>query len=189
VSKYGVALRVPKLAYFSVVVIVAALVLPQAYYQWLETRTFVALDKPAVLSKNTIRTPVYPVNLRGWYHVVVWVDSDFSGCWSGLSYLGLVSRSTVHSDGEVIDSSEGRDRYLSHFYAAGKGSYQVTVEILSDPTCLNAGHPRIGVWTQSNSYLGPYYEMRNTGLVIAVICLGLLAYSFFLGETEPMPIH
>ncbi len=181
-------LHVPRLASFSVAVMAAALVLPQAYWQWLESRTFVALDMPVSLSKGGIRTPDFPVNLRGWYHVVVWVDSDFSGCRSGLSHLALVSRTTVYSNGNVTESSDGRDRYLGHFYTAGKGHYQVTSEIASDPACLNAGHPRIGVWTDSSSYVRLYHEMRNTGLVIAVICLGLLAYSFSSAETELMPL-
>jgi hypothetical protein len=181
-------LHVPRLAYLSVAVLVAALALPQAYWQWLETRSFVALDMPVTLSNSRITTPDFTVNLRGWYHVVVWADGDFSGCWSGLSHPALVSHSTVYSNGNMIDAFEGRDRYLDHFYAAGKGHYRVTIEIASDPTCLNAGHPRIGVWTESSSYVRLYHEMRNAGLVIAVICLGLLAYSVSSAETEPMPL-
>jgi len=178
VSKYSMGLHVPRLAYFSVAVIVAVLVLPQVYWQWLETRSFVALDMPVSLSKGEIRTADFAVNLRGWYHVVVWVDSDFSGCWSGLSYHALASRSTAYSNGSVIESTEGRDRYLGQFYAAGKGHYQVITQITSDPTCLNAGHPRIGVWTDSNSYVSLYNQARNTGIVTAIICLGLCAFSF-----------
>jgi len=179
-------IHVPRLASFSVAVILAALVLPQAYWQWLETRTFVALDMPLSLAKGDIRTPDFPVNLKGWYHVVVWVDSDFSGCWSDLGQLALVSRTTVYSNGHAAESSEGRDRYLSHFYAGGNGHYQVTSEITSDPACLNAGHPRIGVWTDSSSYVRLYQEVRNTGFVIVIICLGLVAYSFSSAERQPM---
>jgi hypothetical protein len=181
-------LHVPRLAYFSVAVVVAALAFPQVYWQWLETRTFVALDMPVSLSKGGIRTPDFPVNLKGWYHVVVWVDSDFSGCQAGLSHLALVSRSTIQSNGNVIESSEGRDRYLGHFYAAKQGHYAVAVETMSDATCLNAGHPRIGVWTESNSYVNLYDQLRNTGIVISVICLGLLAYSFSSAEHGRTPI-
>ena len=179
-------IHVPRLAFFSVAVILAALVLPQAYWQWLETRTFVALDMPVSLTKGEVRTSDFPVNLKGWYNVVVWVDSDFSGCWSDLGQLALVSRTTVYSNGQVVESSEGRDRYLSHFYAGGNGHYQVTSEIIADPACLNAGHPRIGVWTDSSGYLRLYYEMRNSGFVIVIICLGLVAYSFSSAERQPM---
>ncbi len=175
---YIMGLRRPRLAYLSVAITLAALVLPQAYWQWLETRTFVALDMPVSLSKGDIRTPDFPINLKGWYHVVVWVDGDFSSCQAGLSHLALVSRSTVQSKGNVIESSEGRDRYLGQFYAAKQGHYAVAVETMSDPSCLNAGHPRIGVWTESNSYVNLYNQLRNTGIVIAIICLGLFAFSF-----------
>ena len=181
-------LHVPRLAYFSVAVVVAALAFPQVYMEWLETRTFVALDMPVSLTKGDIRTPDFLVNLKGWYHVVVWVDSDFSGCQAGLSHLALVSRSTIQSNGNVIEFSEGRDRYLGHFYATKRGHYAVAVETMSDPTCLNAGHPRIGVWTESNGYVNVYSLLRNTGIVISVICLGLLAYSFSSTEHARTPI-
>jgi biopolymer transport protein ExbD len=177
VSMYIMGLRRPKLAYLSVATILAALALPQAYWQWLETRTFVALDMPVSLSKGDIRTPDFPINLKGWYHIVVWVDS-VSGCQAGLSHPALVSRSTVRSNGKVIESSEGRDRYLGHFYVAKEGHYAVALETISDPTCLNAGHPRIGVWTESNSYVNLYNQLRNAGIVIAFLCLGLFAFSF-----------
>src|SRR5215470_8628150 len=32
------------------------------------------------VSKCSVRTPDFPVNLQGWYHGVFWGDSDFSGC-------------------------------------------------------------------------------------------------------------
>ena len=67
---------------------------------------------------------------------------------------------------------------MGHFYAAGKGRYAVTSQIASDPSCLNAGHPRIGVWTESNGYVNLYNQLRNTGIVIAILCIGLCAFSF-----------
>lgn len=177
-------LRRWRLAYLSVGIALAAIVLPQVYRLWLGTRTFVALDMPVSLSKGEIRTPDFSVNLKGWYHVAVWVDSDFSGCWSGLSYRAMASRSTVYSNGRVIESIEGRDRYLGHFYADGRGSYQVTSEITSDPTCLNTGHPRIGVLTDSYSYYSVYDQLRNAGILIAILCVGSLVFSVFSSLAE-----
>ena len=168
----------PSLAYFSAAVIFAALILPEAYWVWLESRTFGALDMPVTLSKGEIRTPDFPINLKGWYHVVLWVDDGFSGCQAGLSHLALESRSTVYSHSDVIESSEGRDRYFGHFYAAKNGRYSVVVEILNDPTCLNAGHPHIGVWSESSSYVQLYNKLCSTGILVAIICVGLLVFSF-----------
>jgi len=172
------SLHRPRLAYLSATVILAALILPEAYWKWLESRTFGALDVPVTLSKGEIRTPDFPINLKGWYHVVLWVDGDLSGCQDGLSHRALVSRSTIYDHGNVIESSEGRDRYLGHFYAAKNGRYSVAVEILSDPACLNAGHPRKGVWSESSSYVQLYNELCNIGILIAIICVGLLVFSF-----------
>jgi hypothetical protein len=170
-------LRVPRLSYIAVGIILSGIVLPQAHLHWLETRTFVPLDMPVSLSRGDIKTPEFSVNLKGWYQIVIWVDGDFSGCWSGLSYQALRSRSTAYSNGRAIESSGGIDRYLGHFYVPEKGRYSINLEMTSDPACLNAGHPRIGVWTDSSSYVQLYNEFRHTGLVVVFAGLGLLAFS------------
>ena len=176
-SKYSMGLRVPRLAYIAVSMILSGIILPRACLHWLETRTFVPLDMPVSLSRGDIKTPEFFINLKGWYQIVIWVDSDFSGCWSGVSYQTLRSRSIVYGNGHVIPSSEAFDRYLGHFYAPEKGRYSVSLELISDPACLNAGHPRIGVWTDSSSYVQLYNEFRHTGLVVVFAGLGLLAFS------------
>jgi biopolymer transport protein ExbD len=187
-------LRLPRLAYIAVGIILSGIVLPQAYLHWLETRTFDPLDMPVSLSRGDIKTPEFSVNLKGWYQIVIWVDGDFSGCWSGLSYQALRSRSTAYSNGRVIESSEGIDRYLGHFYVPEKGRYSVNLEITSDPACLNAGHPRIGVWTDSSRYVHLYNEFRDTGLVFVFAGLGLLAFSatkiehHVAAATEALPV-
>lgn len=170
-------LHLPRITYLSVAVILAGIVVPQAYWHWLQTRTFVALDQPVSLTRGEIRTADFPLNIRSWYHITLWVDSDFSGCQRGFSHLALVSRSTVYNNGHAIESSEGLDRYFGHFYADNKGRYNVSIEITSDPSCLNDGHPRIGIWTESGRSVDFYNELRNAGQVIAIAGLGLLAFS------------
>jgi hypothetical protein len=176
-------LRLPRITYLSVAVILAGIVIPQAYWHWLQTRNFVALDQPVSLSRGEIRTADFSLNIRSWYHITLWVDSDFSGCQSGFSHLALTSRSTVYNNGHAIESSEGLDRYLGHFYADKKGRYNVSIQITSDPSCLNDGHPRIGIWTESGRSLDFYNELRNAGQVIAIAGIGLLAFS--LSKIKP----
>ncbi len=178
-------LHLPRITYLSAAVILAGIVVPQAYWHWLQTRTFVALDQPVSLSRGEIRTADFPLNIRSWYHITLWVDSDFSGCQSGFSHLALVSRSTVYNNGHAIESSEGMDRYLGHFYADKEGRYNVSIEITSDPSCLNPGHPRIGIWTQSSSSLAIYHELRDIGQIVVIAGLGLLAFS--LSKIKPRP--
>lgn len=176
-------LHLPRITYLSVAVILVAIGVPQAYWQWLQTRTFVALDQPVSLSRGEIRTADFSLNVKSWYHITLWVDSDFSGCWSGFSQLPLVSRTTVYNNGQAGEPSEGLDRYLGHFYADNKGPYKVGIEIASDPSCLNDGHPRIGIWTDSGRSLDLHNELRNAGQVIAIAGLGLLAFS--LSKIKP----
>ena len=175
--------RLPRITYFSVAVILAAIGVPQAYWHWLQTRSFVALDQPVSLSRGEIRTAGFSLNVRSWYHITLWVDSDFSGCWSGFSQVPLASRTTVYDNGQAVESSEGLDRYLGHFYADNEGPYNVRIEIASDPSCLNDGHPRIGIWTDSGRSLDFYNELRDTGEIIAIAGLGLLAFS--LSKIKP----
>jgi len=178
-------LHLPRITYLSAVVILAGIFVPQGYWHWLQTRTFVALDQPVSLSRDEIRTADFSLNIKSWYHITLWVDSDFSGCWSGFSQIPLVSRTTVYNKGHVVESSEGLDRYLGHFYADKKGPYNVSIGITSDPSCLNDGHPRIGIWTESGRSLDFYNELRNAGQVIAIAGIGLLAFS--LSKINPRP--
>jgi len=172
-------LHLPKSTHLSVAVILAGIVLPQGYWHWLNTRTFVALEMPLVLSRGQVTTADFSVNLKEWYHISLWVDSDFSGCQFGLSHLALRSRSVVYRNGHAIESSEGVDRSLGHFYADTKGRYKVSIEIISDPACLNEGHPRIGVWTDSSTSLYLYNELREIGFIVTIAGLGLFAFSIF----------
>ena len=181
----GMGFRLPRITYLSVAVILAGLVVPQVYWRWLETRTFVALDMPVSLSRGEIRTADFSINVRSWYHITLWLDGDFSGCQSGFSHLALGSRSTVYNNGHAIESTEGIDRYLGHFYADKLGRYNLNIDVMSDPSCLNQGHPRIGVWTDSSSSLDLYYELRNIGQIIAIAGIGLLAFA--LSKIKPRP--
>jgi hypothetical protein len=178
-------LRLPRITYLSVAVILAAIGVPQAYWHWLQTRTFVALDQPVSLSRSDIRTANFSLNVRSWYHITLWVDSDFSGCWSGFSQVPLLSRTTVYNNGHAVESSEGVDRYLGHFFADSKGPYNVRIEIVSDPSCLNDGHPRIGIWTDSGRSLDFYNELRDIGQIVAIAGLGLLAFSLSTIKSRP----
>lgn len=127
---------------------------------------------------------IFFINLRSWYHITLWVDGDFSGCQSGFSHLALDSRSTVYNNGHAIESTEGIDRHLGHFYADKQGRYNVNIEIISDPSCLNAGHPRIGVWTDSSRSLEVYHELRDIGQIISIAGIGLLAFAFSKSSRE-----
>jgi hypothetical protein len=185
--------RVPRLAYIAVAAILSGIALPYAYSHWLETRTFLAVDMPVSLSRGHLKTSDFSVNLEGWYHITADVDSGFSGCQSGVSHFALESRSTVYSDGQPIEHSEGLDRYLGHFYATKRARYSVDLQVLNDPTCLNAGHPRIMVWTESSTYESLYSEVQNIAWVIVFVGLGLLAFSTTrfeqrTGERDPLSI-
>jgi hypothetical protein len=168
---------VPRVMYIAIGVIFLGIGIPHIYWRWLETRTFLALDVPSSFSPGQIKTGDFFVNLTGWYHVTANVDSDFSGCQSGLSSLPLSSSTTVYRGDQRIENFKGLDRYLGHFYADKNGRYSVSVDVFSDSSCLNAGHPRIRIWTDSSEYLERYNKLRNVSLVLVIAGLGLLVFS------------
>ena len=124
--------RLPRLAYIAVAAILSGIALPYGYWHWLETRTFLAVDMPVSLSRGHLKTSDFSVNLEGWYQITADVDSGFSGCQSGVSHLALDTRSTIYSDGQPIEHSEGVDQYLGHFYGTKKARYSVDLQVLND---------------------------------------------------------
>jgi biopolymer transport protein ExbD len=172
--------RVLRIAGLSVALIFAGIALPSAYGHWIETRTFVPLDVPVSLSRGHIKTPDFYVNVRGWYEIWADVDPGFPftpNCGFGLSDPVLRTHSTLYSEGHAVEQSEGHDHFMGHFHADKKGRYRLDVEVLSDASCFNTGHPRITVWTAPDHYEHVYDEVRMLSVLMVLCGLGLLAFA------------
>jgi biopolymer transport protein ExbD len=160
--------------------------LPAGYQRWMDTRTFIPLDQPVSLSPGRIKTADFSVNLRGWYEIGVDLDNGFGyrpGCgFGGLDPL-LKTRSIVYKNGNAVEHINGADRFLGHFYAEKSTRYSLDIEVLTEASCLNGGHPRIFVWTSSAEYQRLLGELAlSVGLVLPG--LGLLIFSI-AGHLRP----
>ena len=164
----------------AVVLIVLGLGLPAAYQHWIDTRTFVVLDIPVSLSPGHIKTADFRVNLTGWYQIGIDGDEQFfyePSCRLGAFDPLLKTRSTVYRDGRVLDTFNGADRFLGHFYAEKRNRYSMDIQVLTDAGCLNNGHPRILIWTPSAYYQLLYGRLLMVSIVLALCGLGILAFS------------
>jgi biopolymer transport protein ExbD len=177
----------------AVVLILLGISLPLGYRRWLETRTFVALHMPILLSADNVKSGDFTVNLSGWYQIAADVDSSFpfrSDCGLGGSPPLLKVRSTLYRDSVVPEQMDGSDRFLGHFYAESGEHYRLNVHVLTDASCLNSGNPRVVVWTGSD-----FYEYLNDVLLAGSVVLflsglGLLVFSLVCyaeGRAIPQP--
>jgi hypothetical protein len=160
--------------------ILIGIILPALYARWLTTRTFLAFEMPASLKPGEISSTEFTVNLEGWYQIGTDVDQSFPfrfDCGFGGRPPLLKTHVSIYRDGRALEQSDGADRFLGHFHAEPGERYRFDLEILTDASCLNSGHPRIFVWTDSRYY---EYLQHFVWIVSAVLLLwgvGLLFFS------------
>jgi biopolymer transport protein ExbD len=167
-------------ATIAILLILLGIAVPTGYGRWMSTRTFVALDQHVSLSPGHIRTADFDVNLAGWYQVGVDVDRGFPyrpGCGFGALDPLLKTRSIVYRGGRELGDFEGADRFLGHFYAEKRKQYSLDIQVLTDASCFNSGHPRIFVWRPSAGYEFLYDELLTLSLALVLSGLGTLAFS------------
>lgn len=160
------------------ILITVGIALPVAYRHWLATRTFVPLDMPVSLSRGHIRSKDFYINLKERYFVDVSVDYPFTykpDCPIYGPQSVLQTHLTLSREGLTLGGSDGLHYVVIGFFdAAKKGNYRLDVDVLSDASCLNGGHPRILVETGSNFYDDLYKELCWFSFIPIVGGLGLL---------------
>jgi biopolymer transport protein ExbD len=144
---------------------------------WLGTRTFVAVNMPISLVPGHIKTGPFRINLNDWY--TIWIDLDQNAPFGPncSSYSVLHTRWALRRDGIVAQESDEpiiRDCFLG-FLQAGKGTYDLEVEVLSDASCLNPRHPRLRVRTSKSYYTDSTGPVQWLSLLCAGAGMSLLA--------------
>jgi biopolymer transport protein ExbD len=90
----------------------------------------------------------------------------------------LQTRLTLSREGQTLGSSDGLHYiFIAFFDAAKQGNYRLDVDVLSDASCLNGGHPRILVETGSRFYEDLYEKLRWFSFLPIVGGLGLLLHT------------
>lgn len=160
--------------------LLSGIVLPASYARWLDTRTFVALELPVSLGAGKVSSRDFKVNLAGWYQIGVDVDREFPfrfNCGFGARPPLLRTTITIYQNGRIVEHFDGADRFLGHFHGDPGKIYRFDLDILTDASCLNAGHPKIFVWTQSDSYERLKDLVLAASAVFFLAGLGTLSFS------------
>ncbi len=120
---------------------------------WMATRTFTAVDMPVSLAPGQTRTGSFLINLEGEYQIRL-DATDFNLIDPKCSSLTPFKvRWGLHDRGYVFSSERQGylPGYIGDFYSY-KGIYDLDLQVLSDSTCLNSGHPRLRISTSKGDH-------------------------------------
>jgi hypothetical protein len=172
--------RFRKTGGIAIALILLGFTLPACYARWLNTRTFVALEMPVSLAPAKFSSESFEVNLKGWYQIGTDVDQSFPfkpNCGFGGRPPLLRTHISIYENGRFVEGFDGEDRFLGHLHAEPGKRYRLDLEVLTDASCLNSGHPRIFVWTE----YGYYEHIQSIVWVISALLLlcgfGILLFS------------
>lgn len=138
------------------------------------TRIFVAVDMPISLARGRIRTGAFLINLTDSYAVNIDTGDSRLVSPSCTSYNRVQANWTLYRDEKVLQrSSETLDTYLGRFNAEN-AKYDLDLNILSDSSCLDSGHPRLEIYTNKISYIDTVDELLIVSLTTFITGLSLI---------------
>ncbi len=146
--------RVPWKARIGIGLILAGWAANAGVERWMNTWIVHPVDMPVSLAAGHIHTGPFRVNLRADYWVVVhtnyeWVI-DHHKC---NPYPKLQIKWVLYREGKVVDRLDQPSpiNWPSGF-SASPGIYDLDVEVPSDFSCLDPGHPRLRVIAITENY-------------------------------------
>ena len=169
--------RVPwKVTGLGLVLFVAGLTTFIAVQRWMDTRIVHPVDMPVSLVAGHIRTGPFRLNLKTSY----WVSIDPGAWWStgracADQYSRLLTRTVLYQQGKVIDMRVREASHFATFYAI-PGEYELDVEVLSDFSCLDKGHPRLSLSADTGEYEDGAFLLKLAASASAFIGVVLLAF-------------
>jgi biopolymer transport protein ExbD len=142
----------------------------------MDTRIVRPVDMPVSLVAGHIRTGPFRLNLETSY----WVSVDPGAWWStgracADQYSRLLTRPVLYQHGKVIDMRVREASHFATFYAI-PGEYELDVEVLSDFSCLDKGHPRLSVSADTEDYDVGVFLLKVVAEISAFIGLALLVF-------------
>lgn len=145
-------MRIPATARMGIGAIVVAVIVFSCATYWLRTRRLLLVDIPISLSRGSIRTGQFEINRRAVYSILIRTDDGNSlSCYENsvlqTRRLNFVGGGRVGGLGADV-APLGRDITFGPFLGTfdGKpGEYSLEIEVLTDASCLNSGHPRLTI--------------------------------------------
>ena len=148
-----VGLPLRRSAWVGVALLLLGLALFTCIQHWMATRTFTAVDTPVSLAPGQTRTGSFLINLEGRYQIRL--DArDFNlidpKC---ASLTPFRVRWGLHDRGYVFSSERQGylPSYIGDFYSY-KGTYDLDLQVMSDSSCLDSGHPRLRIYTSKSDH-------------------------------------
>lgn len=162
--------------WLGLVLLVAGLATFITVRRWMSTRIVLPVDMPVSLAAGHIRSGPFRLNLETSY----WVSVDPGAWWStgracAEQYPRLRTRTVLYRQGKVVEMRDERRLYGATFYAE-PGEYELDVEVLSDFSCLDRGHPRLSVSAYAEDYDNDAFLLKLAASVSAFFGVALLGF-------------
>jgi hypothetical protein len=174
-------------AWVGVVLVLFGIALFIGIQRWMATRTFTAVDMPVSLAPGRIRTGAFHINLEGEYEI--WLRASDSGLIDPkcVALTPFDAHWDLYHDGKAVSSSlQGYvPSYIGEFYSY-QGTYDLDLQILSDSSCLNSGHPRLRIYTSKSDHEGDTTPALWLGVLSIAVGTSLLVF-FVLGHESRSP--
>jgi hypothetical protein len=179
-------MRISMTARVGIGVFLAAAVLFFSTKYWVETRTLEALDMPVSLSRGTISTGPFSLNVHAFYSILVSLPRGGDLVCDG---VGLKTRRISSPDKLVVyhrpwqdQSHEAAENMTFGSFLGGfegqPGRYNLQIQVLSDTGCLNSRGPRLFIFA-SNSDFDKWNERYENVLRISFL-LGSLGLTLVI---------
>src|SRR5260370_24041888 len=150
------------LATLGIPLLASAILVSWGTSHWFQTRTFDPVDMPVSLDHGPIRTGEFDINLRETYWMSIQTDHSADDNYGDgrcpSKNLGdhwrvfRINRGSP-TERELWDSrDDSNDVYWLNAFLGVPGRYEVEWDVPVGPGCLNARHPRFGVYTSSRAY-------------------------------------
>lgn len=179
-------MAIPARGRVGIIAILVGLGLFGSAVYWFQTRTFVALDQPVFLQHGHIVVPEFHINLSESYSVRIEMDDRLRPPYTVCSEESvLLTEWILRKNGQVIERYKDTPLDPSVYsyrteiggFKAEKATYQIDVNELSDPSCLNAADPHLRIAIDGFAY-DQYREWRVwvewLAVLLAVVGVGLL---------------
>jgi|SRR5579872_36055 len=122
--------------------------------RWMRNRVVYPIHMPVSLAAGHIHTGPFRLNLNAVYLVEV----SSGGGWNPelkctYRYPRTQTRWVLYKDGRIFDrSDEPTSVNWPTSFEAGSGVYDLDVEVLSDTSCMDPGHPSLRVFALTENY-------------------------------------
>jgi len=148
-------------------VFLAAIILFLGTKYWVETRTLRAVDMPVSLSRGTIGSGTFNVNVHAFYSINIGraeggdLNCDGVGLKTRrISSLGELVVYYLPDEGSEVAENTTFGSFLGGF--EGKpGRYNLEIEVLSDTGCLNPLKPRLYIIASNRDFFKWYVRYEN----------------------------